>query len=312
MRFFTVAVAALSATIAVAHPTILKTVAECEAAYAICRSGDNPDRNFSTCASEHAACLAALGAASTGKFANETDHYTTQVVTAYTTYCPVPTTISHGNKTYTVTEATTLTITDCPCTITIPATPVPTGPAAGKSECETQYDFCRSGDNPDRNMSLCASQYAECKAGTSSAPGPVPTAPVPGKSECETQYDSCRSGDNPDRNMSLCASQNADCKAGTSSVSAPGPVSTAPAPGKSECEAQYDFCRSGDNPDRNMSLCASQYAECKAGASQSSGVAHPTSGMLPSITGSRPQFTGAASSRKPAYGFLALGALPFL
>jgi hypothetical protein len=214
MRFFTVAVAALSATIAVAHPTILKTVAECEAAYDFCRSGDNPDRNFSACASEHASCLAAAAAAAatTGKFTNETIHYTTQVVTAYTTYCPVPTTISHGNKTYTVTEATTLTITDCPCTITSPATPVP----------------------------------------------------------------------------------------------------TAPAPGKSECEAMYDFCRSGDNPDRNMSLCESQYAACKAGASPSSGVAHPTSGMLPSPTGSRPQFTGAASSMKPACGFLALGALAFL
>ncbi|KFY02340.1 hypothetical protein O988_02200 [Pseudogymnoascus sp. VKM F-3808] len=106
--------------------------------------------------------------------------------------------------------------------------------------------------------------------------------------------------------MSLCASQYAECKATTST--APGPVPTAPAQGKSECEAMYDFCRSGDNPDRNMSLCESQYAGCKAGASPSSGVAHPTSGMLPSPTGSRPQFTGAASSMKPACGFLALGA----
>jgi len=46
--------------------------------------------------------------------------YTTEVVTAYTTYCPAATEITHGGKTYTVTEATTLTITDCPCTITKP------------------------------------------------------------------------------------------------------------------------------------------------------------------------------------------------
>ncbi|KAI1056627.1 hypothetical protein NW752_001047 [Fusarium irregulare] len=46
--------------------------------------------------------------------------YTTEVVTAYTTYCPGPTEIVHGDKTYTVTEATTLTITDCPCTVTKP------------------------------------------------------------------------------------------------------------------------------------------------------------------------------------------------
>ncbi|OAQ68901.1 hypothetical protein VFPPC_05062 [Pochonia chlamydosporia 170] len=43
---------------------------------------------------------------------------TTKVVSRYTTYCPVPTTVCIGTKTYTVTEPTTLTITDCPCTIT--------------------------------------------------------------------------------------------------------------------------------------------------------------------------------------------------
>jgi len=46
--------------------------------------------------------------------------YTTEVVTSYTTYCPGPTEVVHGSMTYTVTEATTLTITDCPCTIVKP------------------------------------------------------------------------------------------------------------------------------------------------------------------------------------------------
>ncbi|RWA07515.1 hypothetical protein EKO27_g7590 [Xylaria grammica] len=46
--------------------------------------------------------------------------YTTQVVTAYETYCPGPTQITYGTNTYTVTEATTLTITDCPCTVSVP------------------------------------------------------------------------------------------------------------------------------------------------------------------------------------------------
>ncbi|OAA55639.1 hypothetical protein ISF_07744 [Cordyceps fumosorosea ARSEF 2679] len=49
--------------------------------------------------------------------------WTTEVVTAYTTYCPAPTTVVVNNKTHTVTEATTLTITDCPCTISKPHTP---------------------------------------------------------------------------------------------------------------------------------------------------------------------------------------------
>ncbi|KAJ8126795.1 hypothetical protein O1611_g6841 [Lasiodiplodia mahajangana] len=46
--------------------------------------------------------------------------YTTKVVTAYETYCPYATQITYGTNTYTVTEATTLTITDCPCTISVP------------------------------------------------------------------------------------------------------------------------------------------------------------------------------------------------
>lgn len=46
--------------------------------------------------------------------------YTTEVLTALTTYCPSPTAITHGSMTYTITEATTLTITNCPCTVTKP------------------------------------------------------------------------------------------------------------------------------------------------------------------------------------------------
>ena len=37
--------------------------------------------------------------------------YTTLVTTEYTTYCPEPTTFAYKNVTYTVTSATTLTIT---------------------------------------------------------------------------------------------------------------------------------------------------------------------------------------------------------
>ena len=64
------------------------------------------------------------------------DVWTTEVVTAFTTYCPAATTFEHGGVTYTVTEvgflnatvypqqqltltqATTFTVTNCPCTIT--------------------------------------------------------------------------------------------------------------------------------------------------------------------------------------------------
>ncbi|KAM0278659.1 hypothetical protein ACHAQH_005046 [Verticillium albo-atrum] len=43
--------------------------------------------------------------------------YTTVVTTAYETYCPLPTTFGYKNVTYTVTTPTTVTITNCPCTI---------------------------------------------------------------------------------------------------------------------------------------------------------------------------------------------------
>lgn len=49
-----------------------------------------------------------------------TTTYTTVTTDIYTTVCPSPTVFTQGTKTYTVTASTTLTITDCPCTITKP------------------------------------------------------------------------------------------------------------------------------------------------------------------------------------------------
>ena len=49
-----------------------------------------------------AIAFAAGAQASYGYGSNVT--YTTEVVTAYTTYCPVATEITHGGKTYTVSE----------------------------------------------------------------------------------------------------------------------------------------------------------------------------------------------------------------
>lgn len=63
---------------------------------------------------------AGLVAAVSASYNGTTPVYTTEVVTAYTTYCPEPTSIVHNNMTYTITEATTFTITDCPCTVTAP------------------------------------------------------------------------------------------------------------------------------------------------------------------------------------------------
>jgi len=60
-------------------------------------------------------------AASAAAWSNGTV-YTTEVLTAYTTVCPAATSFSINGVTYTVTESTTLTITNCPCTIVKPVT----------------------------------------------------------------------------------------------------------------------------------------------------------------------------------------------
>ena len=53
-----------------------------------------------------AVLIAALAAGASAAVAasNQTVFYTTDVVTAYTTYCPEATMITHGSVTYTVTE----------------------------------------------------------------------------------------------------------------------------------------------------------------------------------------------------------------
>lgn len=53
-----------------------------------------------------------------GALASMNDTLTTVVVTVLTTYCPEATELTHNGVVYTITEETTLAITDCPCTLT--------------------------------------------------------------------------------------------------------------------------------------------------------------------------------------------------
>lgn len=71
-----------------------------------------------------AATALVAGASATYNY-TEAPVYTTEVVTEFTTYCPGPTQITHGGSTYTITSETTLTITNCPCTVTYPVTSTP-------------------------------------------------------------------------------------------------------------------------------------------------------------------------------------------
>jgi hypothetical protein len=66
--------------------------------------------------------LAAFVATASASYYNGTVVYTTEVYTAYTTVCPAATELTFNGKTYTATESTTLTITNCPCTVVKPVT----------------------------------------------------------------------------------------------------------------------------------------------------------------------------------------------
>jgi len=68
-----------------------------------------------------AAVVLAL-AASASAWSNGTVVYTTEVHTAYTTVCPASTTFSFNGVTYTATASQTITVTNCPCTVTKPVT----------------------------------------------------------------------------------------------------------------------------------------------------------------------------------------------
>ncbi|KAG4287776.1 hypothetical protein FPRO06_05428 [Fusarium proliferatum] len=104
--------------------------------------------------------------------------YTTEVVTAYTTYCPGPTEIVHGDKTYTITEATTLTITDCPCTVTKPVIttsavvchdcPAPPAHHGNNSTLVPVYPTGKPGHGGESG-----------KPGSPAGPGATPTAGAP-------------------------------------------------------------------------------------------------------------------------------------
>ncbi|MCJ1434756.1 hypothetical protein MMC27_004126 [Xylographa pallens] len=113
------------------------------------------------------AISAALVAGTSAQW-NGTTAYTTEVVTAYTTYCPAATSIVHGNQTYRVTEATTLTITNCPCTVTKPV------PASTIAPCTTWY-YYPSAPLPPLKLTLFSSAVL-----TSAAAIPITTSPASG------------------------------------------------------------------------------------------------------------------------------------
>ncbi|KAG5980169.1 hypothetical protein E4U55_004310 [Claviceps digitariae] len=285
------------------------------------------------------------------RFANATTSggvvYTTEVVTALTTYCPHATNIAYGNKTYTVTGPTTLTITNCPCTI---KKPMPTGSAGGAEcakKCNDEFDKCQVA--PDANHSFCASKLAACvgynpfpdsgyvkPTACSAAPAPTGTGSAGGPecaAKCVDAFNKCQVA--PDANHSFCASQLANCVGynpfGEGSFVTPtacsAPTTAAPAPtgtgsaGGPECAAKcvdaFNKCQVA--PDANHSFCASQLASCVGynpfgegsfvtPTACSAGSSQPTG----TATGGIPNVTAAAGHITPAMALLALGAVALL
>lgn len=101
--------------------------------------------------------------------------YTTKVVTELTTVCPEPTEITYGTKTYTVTEATTLTISDCPCTVTEPVEPTsyPTKPVEPPVYTPPAPPATTEAPYPSKNVTV---PTAPAPTGTGA---PSTTAPAP-------------------------------------------------------------------------------------------------------------------------------------
>jgi len=68
------------------------------------------------------AAVVLAAATSVSAWYNDTIVYTTEVVDVYTTVCPASATITFNGQTYTntLTETSTIVITNCPCTISKP------------------------------------------------------------------------------------------------------------------------------------------------------------------------------------------------
>jgi len=72
------------------------------------------------------AVIASLAAAASA-WSNET--WVTTTVDTYTTVCPQATTLTHNGVTYTATASQTITITNCPCTVSYKPTTTPVVPS---------------------------------------------------------------------------------------------------------------------------------------------------------------------------------------
>ena len=290
---------------------------KCYDAYNKCRGA--PGANFAVCGSDFASCLGynpfaggngtlvtptACSKVPASVTPTQAVVYTTEVVTALTTYCPAPTTITHGTKTYTVTKPTTLTITDCPCTISKPVKPTGTPSKDCAEMCYDAYNKCRGA--PGANFAVCGSQFAGC----------LGYNPFTGGNGTLVKPTACSSG-----------------STGSATKPVVLPTQSKPAGGKTCAEMCYDaynMCRGKSGA--NMAVCGSDFAGCLGynpftgnGGSLvkptacSSGATGTATGPVPTgpvATGTKPTsppvVTAGAGAVAPAKVLLALGAIALL
>ncbi|KAI0851576.1 hypothetical protein F5Y00DRAFT_12946 [Daldinia vernicosa] len=121
----------------------------------------------------------------------ETAVWTTVVETDYTTYCPSPTTFAWHNVTYTATTETTLTITNCPCTVTYsqpppvtitsypPSTFIPTGTAPVPSYPYSNVSSTVITYTPTPSTYISGTVPITTTPGAPGAPGVPTNVPIP-------------------------------------------------------------------------------------------------------------------------------------
>ncbi|KAM3519999.1 hypothetical protein MY4038_009590 [Beauveria bassiana] len=262
--------------------------------------------------------------------------YTTEVVTALTTYCPASTTLTFNSKTYTVTSATTLTITDCPCTV---HKPVPTGHAQDEcaKKCSNALFECKA--KPDANQSSCVSEYNSCLGFQAIGGGkadyypsacskgdnpPAPTGTGHNQDECAKKCSNalfeCKA--KPDANQSSCVSEYNSClgfqaigggkadyypSACSKGDNPPAPTGTGHA--QDECakkcsDALFD-CKS--KPDANQSTCVSNYNSCLGFQAIGGGKADYYPTACSKEGNNPPAPTGTGHAQDDCLGFQAIG-----
>ncbi|SCV03942.1 LAMI_0H12178g1_1 [Lachancea mirantina] len=94
-----------------------------------------------------------------------------EVVTELTTYCPEPTTIVTNGATYTVTSATTLTITECPCTVTRTSTISSSAPASSVHASSAPASSVHASSAPASSVHASSVPASSVLASSIPAPG---------------------------------------------------------------------------------------------------------------------------------------------